>query len=244
MPRPLGPAMALRVTEGTNKFYIPLITSGSVDRPAGTTETREYVNAKQNPPRARTTPGGPGSVSVTYDANASIGVAALRRLNAADKSAEFDMISNPVDVVASGSATATIAIAANSGVLTVAGDDAPDLTGAEWDSGMFVVSGNVCYVIGRIMSATTAQVYRVGSVTAGVVTPDTEYTAITSALAATGSWSLVVPADVSNFNATVSQLESGTVSPQNTERTTVLSLTAKDRQRYWVLESLNPVFDA
>lgn len=240
MPRSLGPDGLLRITEGSYTYLLPLMQSATIDRPAGTTEDRTYVNPKLNPPRSRTTPGGPGSFSATFDRNASAAVLALRRIKAIDATAKFEWITNPVDVLVNGSGSNTLAIAAPTGgkpsIMTGVG---VDFTGTDWDSGTFIVLEGIVYVIDTVLTTTTAYVFRVGTVTGGVVTPDTKPTD-PGAVPAKNTWTLVVPADVSEFNATVSQIGGSSISQTSQDDTVVLNLTQTAKELFWVTENLNP----
>ena len=241
MAQRLGPAGVLLVHEGTNVFRLPIITSGTADRPAGTSSERSYLNPRLDPPAQRTAPGGPGSNSFTFDANASAAVLALKRINKANAVNKFVFITNDVDELKSGSGADTLAFKAaldTDGANMIAAG-AIDLTDTDFDPGCFIVAGNVAYVIERVISRTKALVHRVGSVAAGVVTPDASYTAISADVAASNSWTLVVPAEVDEMQATVSQVGGRNIGQDATEDTVVLSLTDPADEKFYVLESLN-----
>ena len=259
MSQPLGAAGGdLRIVSEGQTYFLPLIQSGSRDVPAGTTTERAYVNPRRNPPRARTSPGGPGEYSFTYDKNASAAIQALRRANRTQEVLAVDWISNDVDQVVKGAAgTSLVAIAAASGgnppVATFSGTSPVDLTGAEIDSAQFLCVGgaaddyDVCYVIDRILTARTCHVHRVGAVAGAkgeqTVTPDAAYTAPT-VFPAAAFWQIVVPAEASGFQATVSQIDGSAIEQEAQEDTVVLSLSADAVEKYWIDEALNPPVDA
>ena len=259
MGLPLGASGGdLRIVAEQQTYFLPLIQAGARDVPAGTTTERAYVNPRRNPPRARTTPGGPGEYSFTYDKNASAAIQALRRANRTQAVVTATWISNDVDQVVKGAAGSTLVLAAAAGgnpaLVTFAGASSPDLTGAEFDSGMFLCVGaaaddyDICYVIDRIVSAKTAYVHRVGAVAgakgAQTVTPDATYTPATVIGSATTFWQLVVPAEAAEFQATVSQIGGSAIEQEAQEDTVVLSLSADAVEKYFVDEALNAPVDA
>lgn len=260
MAQPLGASGGdLRIVHEGQTYFLPLIQSGARDVPAGTTTERAYVNPRRNPPRARTSPGGPGEYSFTYDKNASAPIQALRRANRTQATISCAWISNDVDQVIKGAAnTRLVAIAAASGgnppIATFSGTAAIDLTGAEYDSAMFLTVGesaddyDVCYVIDRILTATTCHVHRVGAVDgakgAQTVTPDAAYTAATVVGTATEFWQIVVPAEAAEFQATVSQIDGSAIEQEAQEDTVVLALSADATEKYWIDEGLNAPVDA
>ena len=98
-------------------------------------------------------------MSLTFDRNASAAVLALRRLNRSQAEESHTWVTNLVEVISPGSLQVALTAA---GLATFSGVSGFDLTGADYGTGQFVISGNVAYVIDRIKTATTADVHRVG----------------------------------------------------------------------------------
>lgn len=235
----LGPANWVKIPEPGNsgkEWYLPLITTGTRDRPAGTTTERAYVNEKQNPPKSRTVPGGPGSYSFTRDRSAQAANIALERWDASQDAGEFVVGSNEVVEV-------TIPTGAKITVLTAAGAatfTGIDLTQPKYAAGQFIVIGAIAYILERIITGTTATLVRVGSVVSDEVTADENYTAATPVNAAT-DFKVIIPCEVEAFNATVT-VGSSSFSPEATEDTVTFNLTDPPSKKYWVATSLNPEF--
>ena len=241
----LGPAGAFVITVDGEDFRLPLISSGSTSRPAATADEIRFVNELLDPVQQRVTEAPPGSASWTYRANADEAVEALYRLERSNEVAAFKWVTNAVKEHAEGAAASTVAVATptagNKSVATFAGASKADLESVSLrgSKGRFLIVDGNAFGIHRITDSDKADVYLRGPVAANVCTPSTSLGKISAAIAANATWSIVTPARVISFNAQVTAAGNHDISPDATEDTLELSLSAVAERVYWVAESQN-----
>ena len=242
----LGPAGALVVTVDGEDFRLPLVSSGNTTRPAATADEIRFVNDDLDPVQQRVTEAPPGSASWTYRANADEAVEQLYRLERSNNVAAFKWVTNAVKEWASGTATTNtvkvdLPTSSNKSVATFEGTAKADLESVSLrgSKGRFLIVDGNAYGIHRITDSDKADVYLRGPVAANVCTPSTSLGKISAAVAKTGDWSIVTPARVISFNAQVTAAGNHDISPDATEDTLELSLSAVAERVYWVAESQN-----
>ena len=137
---------------------------------------------------ARAQAGSAGTAEYTFNqADALVALQELERLRGTTTSRVFREEQGEIaEIVGTGTVTGAIATAAGVSTLTLAGTNAPDdLQNSQvWKEGMLVVIGTEAYTIERFTGAKTAVVSPAGSVASNVVTPATEFAALTTVASA------------------------------------------------------------
>ena len=248
MPQALGPDGFLRFQSGLAAdgpyVLLPLITTGSGDVPEATSSERQYVNPALNPPQQNTTPAGPGSYSFTYDKNAAVAVMELQRRFGKDTALLYQWFSQLPKAVtikagtpaAKMEATAEAGTTASVATFTLA----KDLLGL-LSAGHFLVSGAKAYVVDKVLSSTTANIFLVGAVNGGIVEAPSDYAKV-GAIGTAAEVTAWVPAEIKEFSAEVSQFGGTTIGTEAQEDTVALALRSKAATKYAVNMAGLPTF--